>query len=146
MKVGDRIKELRKNKDMSQVELADSVGVSKQTMYKYENNIITNIPSDVIERIAKILNVSEAYLMGWEQEPEQIPYMREYTNLHTAVKLFESLDDIGQDMAIESMKLIQKVHPRKEEPILSAAHERTDIEVTEEMKKHDDDIMDDDDF
>ena len=27
-----------------------------------------------------------------------------------------------------------------------AAHERTDIEVTDEMRKHDDDIMDDDDF
>ena len=26
------------------------------------------------------------------------------------------------------------------------AHERTDIEVTDDMKKHDDDIMDDDDF
>ncbi len=29
---------------------------------------------------------------------------------------------------------------------LNAAHERTDIEVTDDMKKHDDDIMDDDDF
>lgn len=28
--------------------------------------------------------------------------------------------------------------------VLSAAHERTDIEVTEEMRKHDDDIMMDD--
>ncbi len=32
----------------------------------------------------------------------------------------------------------------KHEPELAAAHERTDIEVTEEMKKHDDDIMNDD--
>ena len=29
---------------------------------------------------------------------------------------------------------------------LNAARERTDIEVTDDMKKHDDDIMDDDDF
>ncbi|MEG2522295.1 MAG: helix-turn-helix transcriptional regulator [Anaerovoracaceae bacterium] len=29
---------------------------------------------------------------------------------------------------------------------LNAAHERTDIEVTNKMRKHDDDIMDDDDF
>jgi transcriptional regulator with XRE-family HTH domain len=29
---------------------------------------------------------------------------------------------------------------------LNAAHERTDIEVTDDMKRHDDDIMDDDDF
>ena len=28
--------------------------------------------------------------------------------------------------------------------LLAAAHERTDIEVTDEMRKHDDDIMNDD--
>ena len=31
-------------------------------------------------------------------------------------------------------------------PKLNAAHERTDVKVTDDMKKHDDDIMDDDDF
>jgi len=30
--------------------------------------------------------------------------------------------------------------------LLNAAHERTDIEVTDDMKKHDNDIMDDDNF
>ena len=29
---------------------------------------------------------------------------------------------------------------------VNAAHARTDIDVTEEMEKHDDDIMDDEDF
>lgn len=31
-------------------------------------------------------------------------------------------------------------------PLVAAAHERTDIKITEEMRKHDDDIMDSDDF
>ena len=31
---------------MSQVEFADKINVSKQTLYKYEDDIITNIPSD----------------------------------------------------------------------------------------------------
>ena len=31
-------------------------------------------------------------------------------------------------------------------PILNAAHERTDIEVTDEMRQHDEDIMDDENF
>ena len=66
MTVGDRIKELREKSDMTQVELADKINASKQTVYKYENNVVTNIPSDTIEKIAKVFNVSEAYLMGWE--------------------------------------------------------------------------------
>ena len=43
------------------------IGTSKQNIYKYENNIITNIPSDKIELMAKIFNVSPCYIMGWDQ-------------------------------------------------------------------------------
>ena len=64
--VGDRIKEQRELNKMSQVELAEKIDVSKQTLYKYENNVITNIPSDKVQDIAKILNISPAYLMGWD--------------------------------------------------------------------------------
>ena len=51
---------------LSQVELADKIGVSKQTLYKYENDIITNIPSDKIEAIAKVTGATPAEIMGWE--------------------------------------------------------------------------------
>lgn len=53
MTVGERIKELRTQLGLSQVEFAEKINVSKQTLYKYENNIITNIPSDKIEAAAK---------------------------------------------------------------------------------------------
>lgn len=64
--VGDRIKEQRELIKMSQVELAEKMGVSKQTLYKYENNVVTNIPSDKIQIVAQILDISPSYLMGWE--------------------------------------------------------------------------------
>lgn len=72
--VGERIKEARTKLLMSQVDFADQIGVTKQTLYKYENNIITNIPSDKIESAAKIANVSPAYLMGWEKEPSKLSF------------------------------------------------------------------------
>ncbi|WP_369794744.1 helix-turn-helix domain-containing protein [Eubacterium sp. SB2] len=50
---GDRIKNLRESINVLQTELAEKIGVSKQTLYKYENNIVTNIPSYKIELIAK---------------------------------------------------------------------------------------------
>lgn len=68
MKKGDRIKALREACNLSQVELADLIGVSKQTLYKYENGIITNIPSDKIEAIAKHTHSSAPYIMGWEDK------------------------------------------------------------------------------
>lgn len=67
MTVGDRIRKQRELLKISQTELAEKVKISKQTLYKYEKNIITNIPSDKIEELAIVLHVSEAYLMGWEE-------------------------------------------------------------------------------
>ena len=65
MTIGDRIKYLREKKGIAQVDLANCAHVSKQTLYKYENNIVTNIPSDKIERLSGALAVSPAFLMGW---------------------------------------------------------------------------------
>lgn len=81
MTVGERIKAMRERLGMSQVDFASRMNVSKQTLYKYENNIVTNIPSDKIEAVAQICNVSPAYFMGWEQE--RIPSIYEtLTNIY----------------------------------------------------------------
>lgn len=66
MTVGDRIRKQRELLGISQTELAEKVKISKQTLYKYETNIVTNIPSDKLEYISQILGVSPAYLMGWD--------------------------------------------------------------------------------
>ena len=71
--VGDRIRQVRQEQDVTQQELADYIGVSKQAVYKYENNIVTNIPTDKVDAIAKRLKVSPAYLMGWEEKPQPAP-------------------------------------------------------------------------
>ena len=66
MTIGERIKKLREQADISQVDLAAKINVSKQTLYKYENGIISNIPSDKIEQISEFFRISPSYLMGWE--------------------------------------------------------------------------------
>ncbi|MDE5859019.1 MAG: XRE family transcriptional regulator [Oscillospiraceae bacterium] len=72
MTKGERIRISREKIGLSQVELAERIGVSKQNMYKYENNIITNIPSDKIETMAEILGVSPSYIMGWNSSESNI--------------------------------------------------------------------------
>lgn len=74
---GLRLRELRESKRLSQTEAARHIGVSKQTLYKYENNIITNIPSDIIERIATLYETTPAYLMGWEEDRDMSTAHRE---------------------------------------------------------------------
>lgn len=75
MTIGERIKRTREKCGLSQTELAEKIGVSKQTLYKYENNIVTNIPSNKIELLADKLGVSESYIMGWEEEIESIDFV-----------------------------------------------------------------------
>lgn len=68
MTKGERIKKLRKHHKLTLDELAERLGTTKQTVFKYENDIVTNIPSDKIETLANILNTTPAYIMGWDDE------------------------------------------------------------------------------
>jgi repressor LexA len=68
MTVGERIIYLRDANGISQIELAKKIGVSKQNLYKYEKGIITNIPADKLEAIAKALNTTPSYLAGWDEK------------------------------------------------------------------------------
>ncbi|MFM9414353.1 LexA family protein [Peptococcus simiae] len=67
MSIGDRIRKQRLKKDLSQEDLAKMIGTTRQNIYKYETGIVSNIPSDKIEAIARSLQVSPAYLMGWQE-------------------------------------------------------------------------------
>ena len=66
MTIGQRIKKLRETLDLTQEAVAKQVGCATQTIFKYENEIVTNIPLDKIEKIATALQTTPAYLMGWE--------------------------------------------------------------------------------
>ena len=65
--IGENIKNARTAAGISQTDLAKKVGVSKQTLYKYETGIITNVPSDKIEEMSSVLHVTPARLMGWDE-------------------------------------------------------------------------------
>lgn len=62
MTTGGRIKMYRIAADMTQEELAKRVGVQPQTIYKYEKDIVTNIPPARLHAMANVLGVSLAQL------------------------------------------------------------------------------------
>lgn len=61
----DRLHAARKQAGLTLDEVAKKVGVSRQTIHRYETGIINNVPSDKIEKIALVLNTTPAELMGW---------------------------------------------------------------------------------
>lgn len=83
--IGDRIKEKRLLNNVTQEELGKKAGVSKVTIHKYETNVITNIPSDRIESIARALETTPAYLMGWENKVDNEDF--EFVDLSNSVNI-----------------------------------------------------------
>lgn len=71
--VGSRIRAAREAKNMTQEELGAACGITKQSIFKYESGIITNIPLDRLEKIASALDVTPAYLMGWKEAANTPP-------------------------------------------------------------------------
>lgn len=71
--VGDRIKELRIKNGLSQIELADKIGSTKQAVYKYEKGIVTNIPFEKIQKLSRALLTTPTYLLGIEENKMQSP-------------------------------------------------------------------------
>lgn len=118
--VGLRIKQLREQKGLSQIELAEKIGVSKQNLYKYETGIITNIPSDKIEAIAEVLNVSPASVMGWDgttainEDEELQEYLEELKTRPEMKMLFKTLKGTSKEDVEKTVKIIEALKGNSE--------------------------------
>ncbi|MDW2797731.1 helix-turn-helix transcriptional regulator [Clostridium boliviensis] len=65
---GQRIKERRNQLEMSADDVAAQLGVSRSTIFRYENGHIEKVPANVLEKLAGILKTTPAYLMGWQDD------------------------------------------------------------------------------
>lgn len=72
MDMGEKIKFLRMENDMTLEELGNKVGVGKSTVRKWETGMIANMKRDKILKVAEALNTSPAYLMGWDNNVRPI--------------------------------------------------------------------------
>lgn len=60
---GERIRDARKARGMTQKELAEKVGVKFSAIHKYETGLIVNLKRETISALAKALDVSPSWLM-----------------------------------------------------------------------------------
>ncbi len=71
MHTREKIKQMRKRLGINAQTLAEKIGVSKATLYRYESGDIEKIPMHVLEKIAEALDCNILSLM--EREPEETP-------------------------------------------------------------------------
>ena len=112
MLLSERLKKLRLGKGMSQVELAKLMNTTKQTIYKYEHDIIGNIPLERIEQYGRIFHVTPAYICGWEEYPnEESKLMALYNRLNDEgkSKLLDYADDLVQSKKYTEIDLSEAI-------------------------------------
>ena len=71
MEMSDRIKDRRTRMGFTQEELAQKLGLQKSAIAKYEKGRVENIKRSTIMEMARCLNCSPAYLMGWDNYDDQ---------------------------------------------------------------------------
>lgn len=97
MTVGEKIREARLKKGYTQTELAELLGYkSRSSINKIEIDG-RDIPRSSVIKFAKVLDVTPAYLMGWEDEPKpEQPLYEQFDNIRPVkLKRFPLLGEIA---------------------------------------------------
>lgn len=119
MNIGDRIKNRRLELGLSVDDIAKKIGKNRATIYRYESSEIEDLPTSILEPLAKVLNTTPAYLMGWEShitaesDSDRNRLLSNYELLNTTgkAKLLEYSDDlISSNKYIKSSTQADKIN------------------------------------
>lgn len=151
MAFNDRLKESRTSANLTQEQLAEKLGIAKSTLSGYESgNREPTIAT--IAKILDILNVDANYL--YQDEVKRIDKIVVDIEEKTLLEKYRALDRHGKEMVDftlekeweRSTESTDNIIPISMQPELSAAHQRTDIDIPEGTDTPDNDIMDDENF
>lgn len=107
MTVGEKIRQRRKELDMSVDELADILGKNRATVYRYESDEIENLSITVLEPLASALRTTPGALMGWIDENEQTANeIDNNTNnlLQELISCYNTLNKTGMEEALKRVR------------------------------------------
>ena len=89
-----RIKKLRNQRQMTLEQVGAIVGVGKSTVRKWETGMISNIKGDKIALLAKALETTPEYLMGWDIQSQIDTLALEIEQLRSEISSAQS-EEIG---------------------------------------------------
>lgn len=103
MSIGQRIKSARERKNMTLEDVAKKCDTTKQTIFKYENEIVTNIPYEKILLLSKALDVSPSHLFGWEENnsPSELSLTEGEVKL---IELFRKVPEDKQQLVLQMIE------------------------------------------
>ncbi|MDR2513773.1 MAG: helix-turn-helix transcriptional regulator [Christensenellaceae bacterium] len=122
MNIGDRIRELRERRGLTQEEVGSHLNVNKATVQRYESGNI-DIKRKTALLLAEVLQTTPAYIMGWEDEVVEPDTLT--ADEQQLLRDYRALSDQGKEYMRQTM--VMALHTYKKDSAIS------DMEVAEEI-------------
>ena len=105
----ERIKALIDSSDLSYQDLEKLTGIKKSSLQRYASGVTAKIPLEVIEKLSAAFNVSQNYLMGWD-ETDSSPSQLELTEGEKLMlELFRRIPEDRQAAALDLLRAAPKM-------------------------------------
>jgi transcriptional regulator with XRE-family HTH domain len=150
MALGDRIKEARKKRGLTQKDLAVLINAKHNSISNWENN--QNKPDpDTIELICGALDVSPSWLMGYNSDSTEarlLTYNQKWSNIQknsNILNYLEKLNNIGLKEAekrIEELTYIPRYCKEIPSHLIPIAAHNEDSDNEEQQKLMQEDLND----
>ena len=100
----ERIKALVDSSGLSYQELEKLTGIKKSSLQRYASGATTKIPLDVIEKLATAFNVSQEYLMGWDEQKDSPSEPQLTEGEKTLLDLFNRVPKDKQQLVLQMIR------------------------------------------
>lgn len=104
MSIGKRIRVARERQSMTLDEVAKRCNTTRQTIFKYESEIVTNIPYDKIVLLSNALKVSPSYLFGWDEKKDSPDEQPLTEGERTMLELFRLIPEDQQQLVLQMIR------------------------------------------
>lgn len=123
MHTGEVIKHIRKQKNLTQQELADILGVQKSSVQKYENGSVQNLKLETLQKLCKEFRTAP-YAFVFPQVWEEIKFGAEDTDLdHQVMMVYINLTDKAKEKVLDYMMDLGEIEKyKKPKQITLKAH------------------------
>lgn len=112
MTTGERMKARRKELGLTGDQVAERVGISRSTIFRYENGDIEKVPTNTLVPIARVLCTTVGYLMGWEDDRSPAQGKEGGTEAE-AMHYFESLPENKREEALNYLRYLASSEDKK---------------------------------
>ena len=108
----ERIKALVESSGLSYQEIEKLTGIKKSSLQRYASGATTKIPLDVIEKLSAAFNVSQEYLMGWDEKKDSPTEPELSEGEKKMLELFRLIPEDRQQEALELLRVALKMQQR----------------------------------